>query len=399
MKIKMIFPLIILGLLGGCNFFHNPSIKLFTDNADILAYTEVYNSSQDDYRIEIHYTDAYINGESKADLVLNEGLASTEQIGNYEILDDIMNRDNVDAGEFYANLLVKGKIDNSQTVLPFNFNMPVVVFKQGRIKNPLSNFIISLEELKHNATEFNQQKNNKFIALGFSPFWNMDFLFNTAELFNSNISMESESLSWDDTALTNSVNYIINWIEDSCGGFIMENNFSSRYLIEPMYKLVNNDRIGFYIVDLTDFLQIPREKRENLDFRFLSYNNKISVIKKILYFGIPRGAANIQGAKAFLKWIFKPQNQEKLIQSNSIDNANAFGLADGFSSLYNINEVTIPQHHSILIGHMPTAEFFIFSPSLPKDWQEQVTLIILNKFKELLESESDSNIVDQRIKG
>ena len=117
-----------------------------------------------------------------------------------------------------------------------------------------------------------------------------------------------------------------------------------------------------------NLLDIPEDKMELMDFRWISKSHKISVGDDMLYMGIPAEAKNKKGARVLVEWFFRPETQRNLLEINQSKNFKIFGVANGFSSLRIINEREIPHYYSLFLNHMPSEENLLFPEILPPFW-------------------------------
>jgi len=63
-----------------------------------------------------------------------------------------------------------------------------------------------------------------------------------------------------------------------------------------------------------------------------------------------------------------------------------FGIANGFSSLIEINEKDIhkPEFYPIFVGHIPNDEQLIFPNILPEDWNSSMKEKIMQYLEDIL---------------
>jgi hypothetical protein len=153
--------------------------------------------------------------------------------------------------------------------------------------------------------------------MGFSQRWETEVLFINAILMETNFKMLNTGvLSWDNQKLLNSLEYIKKWTNETNGGLEQEEEFTTKFLYDPSYKLIEESRILFYYSDIVNFFGIAPEKRKNLDF------------------------------------------------------------ANGFSSLPEINKNELPIIYPNLVGNIPQESSLIFPAPLPLYWNELKTKVI-----------------------
>jgi hypothetical protein len=372
-------------LAGSCGVMQDgPVVQLWSQTPDILPFVDRFNAIQNKYKVEVTYVQSpaeeLLPSQTVPDLILSDRLSAPRCAAKLENLTPLLRGDGVDTRLFYQDLLAAHQYQNAPVVLPFSFELPVIVFRKGAFAGGTPR-LVSLDELKSISQGYNKLAKTGPIALGFSPLWNRRFLFHAATLFGVDFRAEpGKTLAWDDQALENWVQTLTDWIEGRNGGFAAETEFVRKYLYEAPYHLIqtkipldkkqNDYRISFYQALAADFIGIPAEKREALDMAWLSRDRKIPVDDDILFFGVPRGAGNQGGAYEFLKWVFRPATQKGILEENETKNPLSFGVAGGFSSLISINETEIPARVPLLKGRMPSANELKFPGVLPEAWEK-----------------------------
>ncbi len=378
-SLLIVIPLILFFLSCSSNF--NSTIILWTDKPEMAAYVEEFNSVQDKYRIEIVYKkepgNALARTDYPGDLVISEFLNSPGTIEQFSSLTDVYDENKLDLSIFYSGLLDLGYIKDELYLLPISFNLPTVMFKRTIDSEDIPSFYMNHEEMKNSSKNFNKTSNTNFEVLGFSPRWENEVLFINSVLIGTNYQMLSTGvLSWDRQKLLDSIELSRNWSEDTNGGLENEEEFTTKFLYDPSYKLIEENRIRFYYSNLVNFFGIAPEKRKNLDFRWLAADNKIPVLGNILFAGIPGNAKNRKGATSFIHWFFDSVTQKKLLKSSQIKRMDTFGFANGFSSLPEINKNELAIIYPNLVGKIPRESSLIFPKALPLYWVELKTRVI-----------------------
>jgi len=368
-------PLICL-LVAGLLACARPSLTLCTDRAELAAYTSVFNASQSDYWLHIVYHPRpaeALQDKSDADLLVGTGLSDPSLFPYLSTLSRLFRDDRIQRTDFYEDLVVLGQQDEKTYALPLNFSLPAVVFKPQAVNENVPPLLMPLAELKRMAAAFNVEDQEQLQSLGFSPLWYEGFLYLLAVSYGVDFRLgEGGRLEWNEESLDRAIAEAKAWLEDAGGGVEGERAFSAKYRNAPDYRLAEEERILFYADDIRSFLRIPREKRESLEFRWLSHENRIPVKDDILFIGVPKRAANRKGARFFLEWLFTPENQVKLLETNYRKRLQGvFGIANGFSALREVNEIDLPkpQYNPLFVGAIPTEEMLLFPPALPWDWQ------------------------------
>jgi ABC-type glycerol-3-phosphate transport system substrate-binding protein len=387
--IQLIIILLCVLCIYGCGVFNigNPTIHFWTNREEFLPYIEEFNKQHTHYKVELSLlrtlNDEFLSLQNKPDLILCSLPEILIDHNNFDSLDGILSEAGIENDEVYQNLLKIGVYNGNQVLLPYSFDIPAIVFTKFDKEN-LPDFSLSLDDLKKQSAKFTVFQGRRLKALGFSPLWNHKFLFYTSMLFGADFRYTADNiLIWDENALNSAVDYLRTWINDELGGYAVEREFSKKYIYEPPYKLVQDNkfgyyRIGFFFTTISEYYEIPQQKRKNLEFRWLHYNDKIPVTEKILVFAVPSGSKNSEGARAFLKWILKPEIQKQLVKIYTLHDHPYFGIANGFSIIKDINKHYFPDYYPFLIGFVPPENSLVFPNQLPADWDKLKNEIIMN---------------------
>ncbi len=363
-------------IISGCGYFARHTVTLCTDRAEFSAYSEAFNVSQDEFLIEISYRsnpiESVLRKEINPDLIISEGLSDPNVLDHFEPLSGLFRDERIDPKDFYQDLLSLGRREKTQFILPLNFDLPTVVFRNRSFQQEHNGLLIPLDAMRKLASEYNEVVKEQLKKEGFSPFWNEDFLYYTTMLFNAEFRTDGSSyIKWNEKSLFEGIDFLQSWVAEENGGYEKDREFKEKYMNMPEYRLLEDKHILFYFTDMKSFLKIPQEKREDLEFRWLSKEGKIHVLENILFVGIPRGGKNKKGAKLFLEWIFTPAVQMQIMEINRFKRLlGVFGIANGFSSLVEVNEKALPQpqFYPLFLGHIPSSEMLSFPSRLPHDW-------------------------------
>ncbi|HUV08765.1 MAG TPA: hypothetical protein VMX75_13610, partial [Spirochaetia bacterium] len=238
-----LIPLSIILLLTGCSYFQNPSVRLCTDKSVFAAYTEVFNASQDKYRLEICYLEKPIDLlQSKnvvPDLLIGTGLWDPALLEEFEPLNDLFENNHIDERGFYRELLNLGRKEGKQYLFPVNFNLPVIIMEDQRPEDAASNMLIALDTLKQQGVEYNVKQNGLYKKMGFSPLWNDRFLYYTAVLYGAHFQVDAQGqIKWNQKELQDALEFLKAWIIETNGGYETERAFTERYMKIPDYRLL-----------------------------------------------------------------------------------------------------------------------------------------------------------------
>jgi len=227
-----------------------------------------------------------------------------------------------------------------------------------------------LDALESRSHDFNKaNKSGMLTSVGFSPFWNPDFLTETALLFGARFRPGRNGLpAFDEAGAAKTVDFARSWMATVKDGPAADAAFASRNLVQPWYKLLSSGRILFALTSFTDFFALPEEKRRDFDFRWLSQDNLIPVMDNAVFVGVLRSSRHKGGARTFISWFCSLAVQQSLLSVNQSRRIGVFGVTDGFSALKNINEKDLPQKYPLLLGHIPLENILAFPGILPDNW-------------------------------
>ncbi|MCL2763497.1 MAG: hypothetical protein FWD36_09915 [Treponema sp.] len=389
---KKIFILSFLILLASCSSGNNTAI-LWTDRPEFALYSELFNTSQDRYKIETYYYDSPAeklkdNNARPPDIVAASWLRSASTRVFFKPLDRQFKGNTLHQNDFYPRILAMGNIDGKQYLLPVSFNAPMVIFA-GDMGRQLSNpFTIGFNEMKTLGKAYNTQTNGIYTRMGFSPSWDDNFLFITTTLFNVSFRETASHggeipIIWDSVALNRAMLFAHEWIREANTSIQAVEDFSFKYFYIPPAKLALSGRVLFTCMDSRRFFTLAEEQQTHLDFRWLAENNVIPLSEGSVYFGLTKKGKSPKAAEAFLRWFFNADTQRYLLdrsRQNRISET-SFGIGGGFSAMRPVTEQIFPQFYQGLLGHMPPGDFLSPANILPSNWitlKERVILPYLH---------------------
>jgi hypothetical protein len=325
-------------------------------------------------------------------------LKSSETLKHWQSLDFLFRKDPELSKKIYPALLSLGRFNRKQYLLPVSFNLPVIVFSkknESLISNP---FTIEMNEIKRLGKDFNEDKDNVFSRMGFSPLWNDDFLFEIAVISNAAFR-EDSPLAWDAEALDNAVFYTREWIDEANGGLKAEDEFFFKYFFDPPQKLVINSRILFAYMKSSKLFTMANETQLLLGFRALSGGGLIPVLEDAKYYGLHRRGRAKKAARAFTVWFFSENTQMLLLQKSKENHLSdtIFGIANGFSAMRTVNETIFPLYYPSLLGNMPPADLLAAPNILPKKWMYIKERAVIPYLREACRTTEDAPSLEQRL--
>ena len=376
MRMKKIFFIVMLAcsLLSACKNAEDSIAVIWTDRIEFISYCEAFNSAQSRYKITVSYkenpSDALTEASEQPDIVIGPWLRGDAARVKFSKLGGILSEKKIKTDIFYPLLFELGTINGAQYLLPVSFNLPTVIFSASQKNLVKTNFTLSLEEMRDLAAAYNQKSGTEYTKMGFSPRWDTDFLYVTAQGLNVSFEETKNLFSWDDKALQELIAYTRRWSEEVNTNAAEEDEFKFKYLYDPPYTLITNERCLFWYLPSNKLFSLNNEKLKSLDYRWMNYNGKTPLQDEIIYAGICKKAKNRAAAQAFLLWFFNEESQKNLLARSQTDNmiAPSFGLAGGFSSLKNVTENIFPVYYPLLLKHLPQTDDFSAPHILPHNW-------------------------------
>ena len=379
MKKQLVFiatpVLFALAFFSGCKEKDAGIAIIWTNQAEFASYTELFNSSQSKYRVIVEYkdnpADSLINAKQTPDIVIGPWLKGEKTRSHLIPIDYLFNELRISVKQFYKPLLELGNIGGRQYLLPVSFNLPALIFSPDKQMLIANDFSISLDQVQTLSSEFNSSKKGVFSKMGFSPRWNTDFLYITTLLFNSQYKEETKLFNWNQTALSESIKYMRNWTKKINSSIAAEDDFQFKYLYDPPYKLVTGGKTLFSYMSSDDLFVLPQDKIQNIDFRWITRDNRTPVVDGMIYLGVCTKTPHLDATEAFLIWFFNEKTQRELLDRGKKIGTmeSTFGISGGFSSLKEVNEKIFPLLYPSLLGHQPPSDTLTVPHILPNNWE------------------------------
>jgi len=380
-KVCLLIPAV---FLISCNY--HKTAQIWTDRSEFALYGELFNAAQNQYKVSVKYVEfpvMELSKQNRPDIIVASWIKTASTNSYFRSLDNLFGTKKLTRSNFYPKILSVGRIDRSQYLLPVSFNIPALIFSANKGQSLSNQFTIDFDEIKKLSKEYNTMNRGVYTRIGFSPLWNEDFLLSTAGLFGVSFK-EANPLTWDAEALEKSMAFVNNWTNEINSGAQTEDDFTFRYFFEPQEKLIQNGRILFSYMESNDLFLLSEESKNQLDFRWVVEQNKITVAEDLVYLGMPKRVKSKKAAKEFIIWFFSVENQRRILdysRANRI-NENIFGICGGFSALGPVTEQIYPLFYPELLGRMPPSEYFTNTNILPANWltlKERVVMPYLNE--------------------
>lgn len=404
---NIIFALISVFLFSSCRRSVEEKIAvIWTNKVEIASYCEAFNTMQDKYRVIAEYKEnppnEILKTENMPDMVISSRLKGKETRVKFRPLNYLLKKD-ISSSNFYEELLTLGLIDGDQYLLPLSFNLPTIIFSLSNKHLIENNFTISFDEIKEIASSFNTKRKDVYTKMCFAPRWEPNVLYIAMQGLDVDFEEGKISFVWNDEALKRAIHYLKDWTREVNEASSKEDEFKFKYLYDVPYILIDNGFCAFYYMSTETLFSLPKEKLQNIDFRYLQFNGKVPCNDDILYAGICSGAKNKDASEAFITWFYSLETQEKLLMKKFDRNlpSKEFGIAGGFSSLKPITEKVFPQYYPLLLAHLPQNGTLKTPRILPTNWETLKTEIIfpyLLEATETSEEERDEPYLEEKVR-
>lgn len=374
MKKFLFIAVFVCSLLSACKNAEDSIAVIWTDRIEFISYCEAFNSAQSRYKITISYkenpADALMDASEQPDIVIGPWLRGDATRVKFSKLGGLLSQKKINPDIFYPLLFELGNSNGSQYLLPVSFNLPTIIFSASQKNIVKTNFTLSLEEMRELAAAYNKKNGSEYTKMGFSPRWDTDFLYVTAQGLDVSFEETQNLFSWNDKMLQELITDTRRWSQEVNTNAAAEDEFKFKYLYDPPYTLITNGRCLFWYLPSDVLFSLNNERLKSLDYRWMNYNGKTPIQDEIIYAGICKKAKNTAAAQAFLLWFFNEESQKELLARSQTDNmiAPSFGLAGGFSSLKNVTENIFPVYYPLLLKHLPQTDDFSAPHILPHNW-------------------------------
>lgn len=376
------------------------SLVIWTDNAELASYAELFNATQTDIRAVVLYKEnpygtlPPAKDEKKPDLIIGASNRDNKACQYLLPLDYLFQEQNLSKSDFYAPLTDMGFSGDKQYMLPISFNMPAVVFSTDSAPLIPDPYSLSLDEIRDTAASFNiQNDSGVYTQMGFAPVWDSEFLYTAAKLKGISFQDYKGSVIWDKLALNATVNYLKNWTADCNTSTTAEQDYQFKYLNIPNLKwITQGDSLFTYTTSNELFKKAP-EKLQSLDYRWLQQDEKTPVEDVVVFIGLYKDSHKKREGEAFILWLLNTDNQKKILEWTSDLNliSDSFGICGGFSSLKPVNEQVFPIFYPMLLGNLPQESELTIPNALPDKWNSIKEQVILPYLIEATDTTTEGN--------
>lgn len=395
-------------LLASCKNSGSKPLIIWTDNAEIVSYVELFNATHEDisafavYKNEAARSLPPAKDELTPDLVVGSWLKNSATRKYFQPLDYLFQEKSLNRTLFYKQLLEYGQINDKQYLIPISFNLPAMIFSKKNEGFVKSEHFLNLEQIRTFSTAFNKKnKNGTYTAMGYAPSWDTDFMYLVTKLYGAAYHEKGTSFIWNEKAMETSISEMRQWTIARNSSTSAEQNFQFRYLYMPGYKQVATTRCLFSYTTSDKLFTLTDAQITDLSFRWIEQDNKIPVEDNILTIGLYKKSEHSAQAEEFISWFMKTETQQLLIERTEkmkLDTVN-FGIAGGFSTLREVNEKFYPAFYRHLLGNMPPEQFITLPNILPYRWNSLKSNVIIPYLKDNTKTENSGAVqsLEERI--
>lgn len=391
--------------LVSCSLFESDIAVLWTDSPEIQLAAELFNASQTQYLIELHYRDnletALAQAKIPPSLVIGKNLRQPATMARFQTLDFLFDRLAFSRNDFYPALLEAGTAKGKTLLIPVSFNTLMLVNKKGALDSfqdtagetgipvapdagntanlaAMSNSTITIDEIRTIAGKFNKDSGKGFTAMGFVPRkTGGDFLFQWVQWMGADFSSQTKPdkgslpIQWDQNRLPVAIAAMQEFSTAVNSSAEKENAFAFTYASALDYQNCLTGRTLFSALNSSELFTLPSQTRNQFEFHYVEIENMLAVYEDVLYAGIPNKARAQSAASQFLAWLFTVDTQRLLLEkARSLRvNESEFGIVGGFSAFMPVNTKVLPEYYPELRGRIPAAERIAAPAAMPIFWK------------------------------
>lgn len=388
-----------------CTKLQEPLV-LWTENAELAGYAELFNATHSDIQVIVKYKENPYGAlppakdEKRPDLIIGPSHRENKACQYLLPLDYLFTEQNLAREDFYQPLTEMGFSVDTQYMLPISFNMPAVIFSKENEDLIPDQYSLSLDEIRDAASSFNVTNNNGvYTRMGFAPVWDSSFLYTAAKLKGINFQSSDGSVTWNRTTLKGIVSYLKQWTTDCNTSTTAEQDFQFKYLNTPSLKWITGGKSLFTYTTSNNLFTIAPEKLQDIDYRWLQQNEKTPVEDTVIFIGLYKDSRKKIEAEAFILWLLNAENQKQILEWTRQMNyvSASFGICGGFSSIKSVNEQAFPMFYPMLLGNLPQESELAIPNALPDRWEnlkEQVILPYLKAATDTTEENETASLDD-----
>lgn len=352
-------------LLSACQ--GSGAALLGTSLPELSAYVELFHQEHPEHRILLEYLPepaiALAEENWRGDLLIGRGLQSRGLISRFQSLNFVLDRGEVRANDFYGSFLELGRQADHQLVLPFQFQLPVLLYRSGGGSDERPSMLLEWTQLFAEAEARTQSDTRR----GFLWEWRPHFML--AYLRGQGLRFREEpagQLSWDLGAF----NASLSALKSSQSQLGSAEPFLTRHKPLPPLRVLSDGALLYHGADLKDVMALAPAQRRSFDFRYPAEKGLVPVNEDLIFAGILSSAPQRSTAEAFVLWFYNPSTLARLLKHQDSLGLRTFGVAGGLSPLKAFNSGPLAESRDLLQGRLPSEAQLDFPSRLPSRWPE-----------------------------
>jgi len=299
---------------------------------------------------------SFYSKQNKSDLIIARELNSPALLELFESWDkELWQKKGI-----YKGFLKTGMQDGNLKILPFSFDLPVLIYEGRHSLNLQQKRFISLEELHNEVSRFSRKKGANYSSVGFDPGFDMLFPFSFFAPGTEWISREHdymlEEKGWQEYE-----NFFESWrsLTSSSKWTAFQNKYG---YLHPLNKLSQNKWL-FMASTLSAYRTLPDYRKQELKILFPTADSLVRATENNTYIGLSSGSDNKEKSRKFINWLLSAENQKTLLSEQNRQSMTGTFLSGKLTSLSDVNEKTITEGKESI--RIPQQNQLIFPEAKP----------------------------------
>lgn len=351
---------------------------VWSNEAEAALLVELYNAQTGAnvlFRYQANLTESFTQARPEADLLLGTYINNPAVAAAMRPLDEALSSHPYrPVGPITAG----GRWQESTRLVPLAFSLPLIVFRA--VHAPvMTTATVSLASLREGARKLgsaNAESSLPRLVLfpPRDPRGVYEFLRSQGVRFSVDAGGNP---NWNDVALGTAIAALQEWRRVVHGPLEAELAVADRFLNAPPLRLLDLEYLTYIYMPSDELLRWSFFATRAYDFRVLTNTEgRVLPLESVVWAGVPRTAANAEGALAFLRWILDPVNQMAVARTKIDQRIDRFGLFGGFSTIPAVNEQMIADLYPTIRDRLPAPELLAATTIVPRYWDELTAAVL-----------------------
>ncbi|TVR72383.1 MAG: hypothetical protein EA427_03340 [Spirochaetaceae bacterium] len=260
---------------------------------------------------------------------------------------------------------------------PLAFNLGTIVFDASRVRLA-PDLSVTPEELGENLRLLRDNPDDDPPPMRFVPSLSARFLYEMVRIGGVVPEPFPEGgPRWSAENYDRAFEGVREWQERWNGSAREEREYRERFLYEPWYRLLENQRVLAVYLPSNQFLDWSFFAGSSLDFRWLrDGEGLVRVLEDVVYAGIPEASASRNRARQFISWIRETETQVSLMEHKIEQRIDTFGVFGGFSTEPEVNRRMGREIYGELAGRIPEPDMLALPGPRPRYWDEALEAVV-----------------------